>query len=225
MRTVFVYLALILVLSSCGRPLTDNEISFAAQIHGHELDTIKVRLVDGAPVRSYSIKTPKRPRVTCQERLFPAPTKDIVTAAPTAVALFNRILLNPDFYAPDYTPEYPEKLHLSQAMFLAHELTHVWQWQNRTKTGYHPFKAAREHQTMEDPYLFNPDDTRNFLEFGYEQQGAIVEEYICCAALDAQAPRTERLYQMIRDVMPLQRLETSQVVIPWKGAKISGICR
>lgn len=212
-------------LASCGRPLTDTEKELIASIHGDQLDVTKVRLIDNAPVRSYTLRIPKRPRVTCSEKILPEPKTEIVTGAPAAVALFNRIWLNHDYALPDYAPGYPERLYLLQAMFLAHEMTHVWQWQNRERTGYTPLKAAREHQTAADPYLFDPDETREFLSFGYEQQGAIVEEYICCAALDPEAPRTKRLANMIGAVMPLQNLPKTDVIVPWDGAELEGICR
>ena len=37
---------------------------------------------------------------------------------------------------------------------------------------------------------------------GYEQQGAIMEEFVCCRALDPSGARTERLYGILRDVFP-----------------------
>ncbi|MEL6315880.1 MAG: hypothetical protein AAFQ60_17810, partial [Pseudomonadota bacterium] len=40
---------LMLVASCTGRPLTDAEIAFSQKIHGDQLDTSRVRLIDGAP--------------------------------------------------------------------------------------------------------------------------------------------------------------------------------
>ena len=113
-------------------------------------------------------------------------------------------------------------------MLFAHEMTHVWQWQNRKRTGYTPLKAATEHQTHVDPYLIDPDTSAQFLDHGYEQQGAIVEEYVCCQLLDPEAPRTARLRAMISEAMPIGGLDAAltgtDVVIPWKGAEIENIC-
>ncbi|KNG94214.1 hypothetical protein [Pseudaestuariivita atlantica] len=216
---------LLLVAASCGRPLTEAESRFARAIHGDQVDLRRVRLVNNAPVRAYTFRIPKRPRVTCQERIFPPPQTDILTGAPAAVVLFNRIYFNRDFWLDEYVPDYPERLHLFEAMLLGHELTHVWQWQNRARTGYHPLKAAREHGASDDPYLFDPDTPRAFLDFGYEQQGAIVEEYICCSALDPDAPRTARLHQMIAQEFPISRLPRVDTILPWNGARVDGICR
>ncbi|MGR3503398.1 hypothetical protein [Pseudaestuariivita sp.] len=216
---------LLLLAAACGRPLTETERAFAQAVHGDQLDTSKVRLVNNAPLKAYTFRIPKRPRVTCQERIFPEPTEDILTGAPAAAVLFNRVLFTRDFYLDDYVPTYPDRLHLFEAMLLAHELTHVWQWQNRDRTGYHPLKAVREHQTLADPYLFDPETTRAFLDYGYEQQGAIVEEYVCCASLDPEAPRTERLRAMISEAFPIQALPQTETIIPWKDAEVVGICR
>lgn len=222
LRHAFLLLAL---LAACGRPLTTDELAFIQQIHGDELDTSRIRLVDGAPVKTVTMSTPVRPRVTCSERIFPPPRSATVTGAPAAIAFFNRILLNPDYVLDNYLEGYPETLNLYEAMFFAHEMTHVWQWQNRTKTGYHPLKAVAEHQNQDDPYLFDAGAERDFLSFGYEQQGAIVEEYVCCAALDPNAPRTERLRQMLADAFPVSRLRTDAVVVGWQGAETRNICQ
>ncbi len=224
-RVLMRMLLLFLCLTACGRPMTDSEVAFASKFHGAGLDVTKVRLIDNAPVRSYTLKAPKRPRIACTERVYPPPKTEIVTGAPSAVALFNRIFVNPDYYLENYTPQYPERLHLYQAMFLAHELTHAWQWQNRKITGYHPIKAAREHQSKADPYLIDPDTGGDFLSYGYEQQGRIVEEYLCCATLDPKAPRTMRLRKMLGAYFPLEKLPVREVVVGWEDVKIEGICR
>lgn len=217
-------LFLLVFLAACGRPLTIEEKQFLKGIHGDSLDTSRVRLVDHAPLRAYTLRIPKRPRVTCQERILPEPKTDIVTGAPAAVALFNRIWLNHNYALPNYLAGYPDRLYLLEAMFFAHEMTHIWQWQNRALTGYHPLKAAREHQSKSDPYLFDIGTDSNFLDFGYEQQGTIVEEYVCCAALAPEAARTDRLRALLRDVFPVERLPLGRVIPPWDGADFSNIC-
>lgn len=219
------FLVILLLLAACGRPMTDSEKAFAARFHGPDLDVKRVRLVDNAPLRTYTLRAPKRPRLSCTERVYPPPKTEIVTGAPSAVTLFNRIFVNPDYYLESYTPDYPDRLHLYQAMFLAHELTHVWHWQNRKKTGYHPLKAAQEHQTKADPYLIDPDSGGDFLSYGYEQQGRIVEEYLCCSVLDPTAPRTSRLRNMLAPHFPLQKLPVREIIVGWKDVQVEGICR
>ena len=224
---IFRALLCLTLLASCtGRPLTDSEKAFAATLHGDALDHAKVRLIDGAPTRAVTFRRKPRPRTTCRENIFPPSTTEIVTAKPAAVAVFNRVLFDKDWYLDDYLPDYPDEIGLVAAMLLAHELTHIWQWQNRKLTGYHPLKAASEHNA-EDPYLFDLSRDPKFLDYGYEQQGAIVEEFVCCRAIAPQAPRTKRLHNMIGQVMPVAPLPTERaysVRLPWDGVELYGIC-
>lgn len=214
------------LLAACGRPLAPSEVAFLQAVHGPGLQTEKVRMVDGAPLRSVTLTLPPRPRRTCAERLNPPRTEPItITTGPAALVLFNTILMNPDIYTQDMLPGWPDRLSLPHAMLLAHEATHVWQWQNRAQTGYHPIKAAREHRRSADPYLFDPDSPADFLSYGYEQQGAIVEEYLCCALLDPAAPRTARLRAMLRPHFRLADLPVTTLILPWDGVQPKGICR
>ena len=220
-------IAALTMVSACGRPLTETERAFAQDLHGSAVDLDRVRVAKGALVGSVTFRRKARPRVTCRERIAPPPRSEIVTARPAAVVLFNRMNFTDDWYVENYMPQYPDRLNLVAAMLFGHELTHVWQWQNRDVTGYHPLKAAAEHGATDDPYLFDPRETRDFLDYGYEQQGAIVEEYICCRALAPEAERTERLHDMLAAVFPVSDLPQSRahdVLLPWKDAELNGIC-
>ncbi|MCL6283149.1 hypothetical protein M3P21_06350 [Ruegeria sp. 2012CJ41-6] len=220
-------LVILFLVVACGRPLTETEMDFAGRIHGDALDLNRVRVVEGAPVGSVTFRRKPRPRVTCRERILPPVKDELVTSKPAAVALFNHVLFTRDWYLEDYTPEFPDHLALVQAMLFAHELTHVWQWQNRRTTGYHPLRAAAEHGGADDPYLFDLEKTPEFLDYGFEQQGAIVEEYVCCRALDPDAARTKRLHRMLSAAFPVSTLpktRESDVYLPWDGVEIDGIC-
>lgn len=218
----------LLVLAACGRPLTGPELAFLDTIHGPTLNPATVRLHDGL-AQGAPLPIPPRPRLTCQERLFP-PRTDTAYSTPGAMAIFQSVHFRGDLYRPDFAQTehagapVPDLL---DAMLLAHEMTHVWQWQNRALTGYHPLKAAFEHVGNPDPYLFDPDTRADFLSFGYEQQGAIVEEFVCCRTLAPDADRTQRLYDMISAVMPVERysdLGADGVLLPWRGVELDGIC-
>lgn len=217
-----------LVLAGCGRPLTDTETAFLADLHGDSVDLSRVRLVDSSPAGSVTFRRKARPRVTCRERILPPPTDAIVTSTPAAVALFNQVMFSDGWYLEDYLPDWPERIYLVEAMLLAHEVTHVWQWQNRAVTGYSPLRAAREHATQDDPYLFELAPDRTFLDFGFEQQGTIVEEYVCCRALAPDGARTLRLHALLAEVMPVAPLPTDgregAVVLPSREADLDGIC-
>ena len=48
---------------------------------------------------------------------------------------------------------------------------------------------------------------------------------MCCAALDPEGSRTERLESLISETMPMQDLKIpDKILIPWKDAKLKGIC-
>ena len=78
-------------------------------------------------------------------------------------------------------------------------------------------------------YLFDSAAKPAFLDFGFEQQASIVEEYVCCHVLDPEAPRTARLREMISAEMPVAGLEAvlddPEVLVPWRGIQPEGICR
>ncbi|AXI43049.1 hypothetical protein [Sulfitobacter sp. SK011] len=220
-------LLILLFLASCGRPLTQNERAFMATIHGESLNLDRVRLHEGAPTRAVTFRYKPRPRTTCRELILPPVTDEVITTKPAAVALFNTVLFDEDWYLDDYLPDYPDKIGLIAAMLLAHEMTHVWQWQNRARTGYSPLRAATEHGGGADPYLFDIANNRKFQDFGFEQQGSIVEEFVCCRALAPQAPRTKRLHRLISGVMPVAPLPQSRefdVRLPWDGVTLKRIC-
>lgn len=221
-------IATLVLLVACGRPVTPEERSFLDTIHGPSLDTSTVRLHDGL-AQGAPVMVPPRPRLTCQERLFP-PRSEPAPGRPGAMAIFQSIYFRPDLYRDDFskmTYRGEQVTDLLDAMLLAHEMTHVWQWQNRDLTGYHPLKAAFEHVASPDPYLFDADSDAAFLSFGYEQQGSIVEEYVCCRTLAPQAERTHRLHDMLAAVMPVTPIVATPedaVLLPWSGVQIAGIC-
>lgn len=227
MKPVFLTL-LICAIAACGRAPTETERAFLSDIHGSTLDLDRMRLHRGAPVLPITFTRAPRPRTSCREKLFPPLTKtETVKSKPVAVALGNHIYLTRDWYLEDFLAEFPQELNLVAAMLYAHEATHVWQWQNREKTGYTPLKAAAEHGASPDPYLFELETSSGFLDFGYEQQGTIVEEYVCCRALDPVGARTKRLHDLLLAEMPVAPLPQSRqhdVRLPWRGVELQGIC-
>lgn len=73
--------------------------------------------------------------------------------------------------APDEATTLPQRAHL------AHELVHVWQYRALKRSGVE-LLASRLYRYRLDPH-------RRFLSFGYEQQAAIVEDFV---RLSAGAP-------------------------------------
>jgi hypothetical protein len=216
----------LITLATCGRPLTPGETAFAALVHGPSLDTSPVRFGDQLapePLRT----VPVRPALACRDRLYPRPKGPTFRSVSAAVAAFQTVYFRQGWYQPDFLAGWPDALPLADAMLFAHELTHVWQWQNRAITGYHPLRAALEHVASPDPYQFDPGTAAPFLSYGYEQQAAIVEEFLCCTALAPTAPRTARLRAMLTPYFALPpegEPLADQIILPWDGVETDGIC-
>jgi len=221
---------ILLLLAACGRPLSPGEKAFATTLFGPELNTKTVHVAPFPALTSLTQSRPARPRVACRERIWPKaePTTGMVKTYTAAFVSWNRINMADNLYLPDYMPAYPSRMNLAAAMLVGHEMTHVWQWQNRDRTGYTPLKAAREHQAGKDPYLLNLNAKAQFLDFPYEQQGAIVEEYVCCLSLDPDGARTKRLHAMLAGAMPVAPLQSLAqqpgLVLPNKNINTKGIC-
>lgn len=221
-------LAALLLLPGCAeRPLTASERAFTATVMGPAIDADAVRIVHGSASGLVETTIPARPRTTCREMLSPPRTEPARGRYP-AMAIGERVYYARDFWRDDFLAGYPEALDLRQAMRLAHELTHVWQWQRRDATGYHPFKASLEHVESDDPYLVEFDPRKPFLDYGYEQQGVIVEEFVCCRALDPDGARTEALHRLVREAFPAaaRRVEDGpgRIELEWEGVERRGIC-
>lgn len=216
-----------LLLAGCTvRPLSDAETAFLATTHGADLDTADIRIAKGAFIGRIPIERAPRPAVACRELIWPPETGDTVTGHVAGMVLYDRLMISRWFYRDDLLDGYPDRLPLSDAMFLAHEATHIWQWQHAQKTGYAPWKAAAEHQAQDDPYLFTINDSADFLDYGYEQQASLVEEYVCCRALDPAGARTARLRALLTPVFPnlAQRETADSIQIPWEHAQTRDIC-
>ena len=110
-------LTLLLFLASCGRPLTENEQAFARTIMGETLNVRQARLHNGSPSRGVTMTRQARPRTTCRERILP-PEKvgEVITTKPAAIALWNTVLFDKDWYLDDYLPDYPDRIGLIAAM-------------------------------------------------------------------------------------------------------------
>lgn len=214
-----------LLLAACAtRPLTPVETRFAAGILPG-LDPAPVTVTKGALTgRSIRYRAP-RPAAACRERIFPPETEPSIPYTTAAFVIGERMFYNRRLHRDDMVPDYPDTLPLARAMLLAHELTHVWQWQNRKITGFHPLRAVRE-QADDDPYLFDLEPPKPFLDYGFEQQAALIEEFLCCRTLDPAGARTGKLHDLLAPYFPdLPRQSTvSDVTLPWPDADTRGIC-
>ncbi|MEM1274681.1 MAG: hypothetical protein AAGF88_12765 [Pseudomonadota bacterium] len=228
MLRTFLLIALCVMMASCGRALSTEERAFMAGLQGDSFDPAPVRIRRNPLIGLNSVTYAVRPRTTCRERIVPPADGPTVTGRIAGVVLFQTMHARPDFFLDDYIARDDGALNLVAAMFFAHEMTHIWQWQNRVVTDYHPARAFAEHLRTDDPYLFDGDSGFDFLEYGYEQQASLVEEYVCCRALDPRGARTERLKNLLSPYMSISPefglLDEVDILLPWDGAEIQGIC-
>ena len=201
-------LALGLAVSGCSRPLTEAEEAFADDLFGGSLDTSKVRVARGLGFLPLHRTVPAD--VTLVEGTDQACLRTPQPRGaqpPQAFALYHWVHFENGLYSSDMATEWPDRLRLPQALVFAHELTHVWQWQNRDVTGYTPGRAVAESIRLADPYYSAGE--AEFFSFGYEQQAALVEDYICFAFANPDHPRREELRAIIDPVLSLDRFDAA----------------
>ncbi|MEL6957582.1 MAG: hypothetical protein AAGL89_01365 [Pseudomonadota bacterium] len=208
--------------------MTQSERLLMGDLTGDALDLSEVRLIEVGVIGAWTRDYPARPQVTCRERIAPPPDGPTITTRTAGAVAWDHVLLNPDWTIPDYADGYPERINLVAAMFFAHEMVHIWQWQNREVTGYSPFRGLAEHRPGVDPYLFDPEQQIPFLEMGYEQQASLVEEFICCRTLAPEAARTERLWRTLSEALPVthptQTPRPTEVLGVYENADLDGVC-
>ena len=83
-----------------------------------------------------------------------------------------------DFYSSNIALGWPNPPIRNGIALLAHELVHVWQYQNRKLTGYSLTKVLAEHVKYPNPYNYNLLPGKDFLSYRFEQQGSIVEDFV-----------------------------------------------
>jgi len=196
-------------LAACGRPLAPGELALANDIFGPDLDTSAVRVKSGfrgAPEIAEKPLPPRKkikPRPGVCDRVSPTPPE----GPPPAWALYNTVHFSKEYYRNDHAPGWPEQVLLPQSLIMAHELVHVWQWQNRRNTGYRPAKAGLEAVFNADPYFYVPQTDEGFLKFGYEQQASLVEDYMCYGLFDPENPRRATIRVILEPFFRMDRLD------------------
>ena len=204
----FVLVLFCLALAACGRPMTPTEVRFAEDVFGPSLDTSKVVVAQGGGILPpWKTRVTKRISVRGTEKsCLRTERKERVFAPTKAFAFKNKIHFDTGLYSSDMVLEWPNALRIPQALIFAHELTHVWQWQNRERTGYSPWRAAWEILRLADPY-YAPPGAAPFFSFGYEQQAAMVEDYLCFAFANPNHPRRQELREILAPVFPVDVID------------------
>ena len=199
-----------IALAACARPLTEAEQDFARDLFGDTLDTSDVSVSQGLGL------TPPPKTVPASLTVLTGTDKACVRTPqprgaqpPQAFALYNRLHFDSTLYSSDMALGWPLGLRFPNAIILAHELTHVWQWQNRAKTGYSPARAVAESWQFADPYYSAPGGAPVFYAFGYEQQAALVEDFVCFTIANPTHPRRAELREILEPVLPVAAFEAA----------------
>jgi hypothetical protein len=203
-------LAMLALLAACARPLTPNETRAAEALFGDTLDAETVTVRAGVGLLPLPREPKPDPDAEAPAAIKPPPglcdrkqgTRR-VWRWPAAFVLQNEVFFSYDFYPHDAFRGFPRSAPYPASVIMAHELVHVWQWQNRAHTGYTPTRAAGETVANIDPYWFNVDRTAEFFSLGYEQQGAMVQDFVCYAMFDSNIPKVEELASILRPVLPV----------------------
>jgi hypothetical protein len=201
-------LAALLLFTACARPLTTNETEVAQSLFGDTLDTEAVSVKAGIGV----LPLPRdRVREGTAAIVAEAPPDLCVRKRstqrywswPAAFVLQDNVYFSYRFYTTDAFRGFPHSAPYPSSVLLAHELVHVWQWQNRARTAYSSGGAASETIANVDPYWFNVDPGAEFFTLGYEQQGALMQDFVCYALFDRNDPKLEELAAVLRPVLPV----------------------
>jgi hypothetical protein len=204
-----VFFILLLVLSACARPLSDNEAAFAGALFGESLDRGAVTVRAGVgltplpapkPDVAVGAPPPPAPKGVCERVERTAKAR----RWPAAFVLWSDIFWSYDFYTDDAFRGWPDAVPF-QSLIMAHELVHVWQWQNRDRTGYNPARSARESIDEVDPYFWLDGQAEDgFFSYGYERQAAMIEDYVCFQLFEPEAPEVDELEAILAPVLPLE---------------------
>lgn len=199
----------LMAVAACSRPLTQAETRFAADLFGPSLDAAKVRVAQGVGITPLYRTVPiaivevEATDAACVRTRQPRGAQP-----PQAFTVGNRIHFQTGLYASDMALTWPVALRVPHALVLAHELTHVWQWQNRSRTGYTPARAVAESWRLADPY-FAAGGESGFLSFGFEQQAALVADYVCFTLSNPTHPRRAEIRAILEPILPLDAFEAA----------------
>ncbi len=204
---------LLVVSTACARPLSNTEVEMSQLVFGETLDTNKVRVRAGIGILPLPKPEPipqdaprqdarKLPKGVCDR--VPQPVRRI--EFPAGFVLWNQVFLKRDLYRDDMFEGWPNSLPMPHALLMMHELVHVWQWQNRDRTGYTPGRSGAESLRKGDPYYWPGREAGAYLSYGFEAQAAMVEDYMCMTLFDPTNPRRADLAALIGPVLPVTRL-------------------
>jgi len=206
-QKLLVYPLVLLSVAACSRQMTDGEIAYTEGIITQGVDFGEVRF-SGQEKQGIQ----KAERILAQEVLGASASEEsvdrLISGLPSlfgadAFVIGNTVYFDSDVYSSDFSTSTID----SDRWLMAHELTHVWQWQNRDVTGYTFAKVVSEHLNYgDDVYEYTLAQGKKFTEYRFEQQGAIVQCFAMLRQLMPSDPLTVRHESLIRSEFPLDAL-------------------
>ncbi|KAF0809732.1 hypothetical protein A167_01548 [Alcanivorax sp. S71-1-4] len=210
---IWTMLALLMLAGCSGRPLVPDEVAALRDIQGEQVHYEDVRLHDGMFRRTAKVRKALREEgneltaLLAQAALTdgrgqPMTERQAVqqfVARPDAVTLGDHIYYQRDMYRKNFARGQHGDVPVWDLALLAHEVTHVWQHQNRSRTGYSLAAVILEHLRHDAPYAFRLVPGKTFLEYRFEQQGAMVQRYVICSYFPA-TPWFEQLRAVVEPV-------------------------
>lgn len=204
----------VLVLAGCsGRPLVPDEVAALRGIQGEQVRYADVRVHDGVFRRTAKVRKALREEGSELSALLeqaaltdvsgrPLTERTAVqhfVARPDALTLGDHIYYQRDMYRKNFARGLNGDVPVWDLALLAHEVTHVWQHQNRSRTGYSLAAVILEHLRHDEPYAFRLAPGKAFLDYRFEQQGAMVQRYVICSYFPS-TPWFEQLRAVVEPV-------------------------
>ncbi|WP_422375004.1 hypothetical protein [Roseibium sp.] len=216
-RILFGVLMVALALSGC-RSLTANEKNFTSRIYAGQLNTGKIEIyspgqsskdsndrLKGTLAKEIAqTKSLKRTGLTNSELLERASAE--LRSRPEALVIHNRIYYKSGSYRADFAEGFPTRVRVDELGLLAHEIMHVWQYQNRDRTGFTLLAVAMEHVRFRDPYAYTIVPGKRFLSYRFEQQGKMVQDYVVLSYSQPNSAKLKSLRNLLSEEFDLKVL-------------------
>ena len=196
-----------LALAACSRPMTDGEITYGSQYFTQNLAFEDVRF-SGNEARGRRVAKQQLERELGTAAGSASENSQKIASLPSlfgadALVVGNTVFFDREYYSSDIS----QSPINSDRWLMAHELTHVWQYQNRDMTGYSFAKVVSEHVRFgDDVYDYTLVNGKRFTDYRFEQQGKIVECYAMLKEVSPNGANTRKHEKLIRAEFPLDAL-------------------
>jgi len=210
MRGTFYIFALVtfatFFLAACSREMTDGEKEYSSQIltRGINFDNVTfLGWLSEDQKKSEALEQIRKENEVISQY---GSSDEVLTLIPSlfgadAIAIGNKIIFE------NYLMDFSTSIFDSDRWLMAHELVHVWQWQNRERLDYSFSKVVSEHIEYGDGvYDYVLISGKRFTEYRFEQQGSIVQCYAQLRQTMPNSPITKEHEKLIRSEFPLDEI-------------------